>query len=223
MHVLLIFIDGVGLGENNSAVNPFARYSMPLFQKIFGGSLTRSLGKVIQSGGCLVPTDAGLGVTGLPQSASGQTTLFTGINAARVMGMHVHAFPGPRLAELIAEAGIMKRLLARGFQVTSANMYAPDYMNLVAARKRRHAATTLVVLTAGQPLRSSGICLTEKRYIRILRMKCCNYPVLKKYRLFLRSWQGNGCWSLPGSIILLYLNIFKRTGAAINRIGSRLK
>lgn len=154
MRVLLIFIDGIGLGANDPDVNPFARYGMPLFQELFGGPLTRSVGKVIHSRGCLVPIDAGLGVAGLPQSASGQTTLFTGINAARTMGMHVHAFPGPRLTEIITKCGIMKRLLARGFRVASANMYTPDYMDLVAARKRRHSATTLVTLTAGQPLRS---------------------------------------------------------------------
>lgn len=154
MKVLLVFVDGIGMGENRSDKNPFVAYPVPLLQTLFGGSPTLALGPVLSEHACLIPTDATLGVAGLPQSATGQTALFTGVNAPAVMGMHVHAFPGPKLTEIIAEHGIMKRLTSHGYRVTSANMYTPDYMTLVASRKRRHAATTLTILTAGQPLRS---------------------------------------------------------------------
>jgi hypothetical protein len=79
--------------------------------------------------------------------------LFTGINAAKAAGRHIQAFPGPQLAGLIAESGVMGRLKQKGFSVTSANMYTPNYMELVAARKRRHSATTLMILAAGERLR----------------------------------------------------------------------
>lgn len=154
MKVLLVFIDGIGLGENRSDTNPFVAYPLPLLQTLFGGPPTFALGLVLSEHACLIPTDATLGVAGLPQSATGQTALFTGVNAPAVMDMHVHAFPGPKLTEIIAGQGIMKQLVNRGCRVTSANMYTPDYMTLVASRKRRHAATTLTVLTAGQSLRS---------------------------------------------------------------------
>ena len=34
-----------------------------------------------------------LGIEGLPQSATGQTALFTGINAAQLLGRHLFGFP----------------------------------------------------------------------------------------------------------------------------------
>lgn len=154
MHVLLIFIDGLGLGDNDAAKNPFVRFPTPFLTWLYGKPLTKDLGGIYTKKACLAPLDTLLGVAGLPQSATGQTALFTGVNAPMVMGQHVHAFPGPRLTELIKEYGMMKELLTEGYKVTSANMYTPDYMELVAKRKRRHSATTLLVLTAGLPLRS---------------------------------------------------------------------
>ncbi len=152
--VLLIFIDGLGLGEENPATNPLIRIDPTFFRGLFGGPLSRERGQIINDTACLVPTDAGLGVPGLPQSATGQTAIFTGVNAPQRMGCHILGFPGPALAAIIAEHGIMKELAADSFSVTSANMYTADYMELVARRQRRHSVTTLTILGAGLPLRS---------------------------------------------------------------------
>jgi hypothetical protein len=56
----------------------------------------------------------------------------------------------------------MERLKQKGFDVTSANMYTPNYMDLVAARKRRHSATTLLILAAGERLRTLSDLLEGK-------------------------------------------------------------
>lgn len=154
MHVILIFIDGIGLGEYNRGTNPLVAYPMAFFQKLLGSPLTKEIGKVFTDRICVVPTDAVLGIEGLPQSATGQTSIFTGLNAPALMGGHVHAFPGPRLAKLIREYGIIKKLVSKGFTATSANAYTPDYMELVERRRRRHSATTLAMLFAGQALRN---------------------------------------------------------------------
>ncbi len=152
--VLLIFIDGLGLGEDDPATNPLVRFDPPFIRSLFGGPLVRNLGAILSDAACLVPTDASLGVPGLPQSATGQTAIFTGVNAPRLMDRHILGFPGPALAAVIAEHGIMRDLAADGFRVTSANMYTTDYMDLVARRQRRHSVTTLTILGAGVPLRS---------------------------------------------------------------------
>lgn len=152
--VLLIFIDGLGMGENDPAANPLVRFDPPFFRKIFGNQLVRELGLILSDEACLVPTDASMGIPGLPQSATGQTAIFTGVNAPQHMGCHILGFPGPALAEIIAAHGLLGELAADGFSVTSANMYTADYMELVAHRKRRHSVTTLAILGAGQPLRS---------------------------------------------------------------------
>lgn len=70
-----------------------------------------------------IPVDACLGVNGIPQSATGQTTLFTGINAAKLMGTHLAAFPGVRLKKLISERNILLTVKNMGFRVVFANSY----------------------------------------------------------------------------------------------------
>ncbi|WP_312563078.1 metalloenzyme [Anaerospora sp.] len=149
MKIVMLFIDGLGLGQNDAERNPLVRFSPHFFKKLFGEPLTIGLGTVYRPEVCLVPTDACLGVDGLPQSATGQTAIFTGVNAAQVMGRHIPGFPGPALAGIVQEHGIMRQLADRGYKVTSANMYSPDYQELVRQRKRRHSVTTLVIMGAG--------------------------------------------------------------------------
>ncbi|WP_312422959.1 metalloenzyme [Anaerospora hongkongensis] len=154
MKILLIFIDGMGLGRYDAASNPFVRFDPRFFKDLFGQPLTIELGRFYRPEGCLVPTDACLGVPGLPQSATGQTAIFTGVNAPQLMSRHIPGFPGPALAGIIREHGIMRRLAEQGFAVTSANMYTPGYHELVTMKKRRYSVTTLVILEAGIALRS---------------------------------------------------------------------
>jgi len=152
--VLLIFIDGFGLGQNDKAINPLVKFDPPLFRQLFGVPLTLTAAPVLTDRVCMVATDTALGVSGLPQSATGQTALFTGINAPKVMDRHIQGFPGPGLAKIIAEHSLLSELAERGLAVTSANAYSPNYMDLVAARKRRHSVTTLTMLNANLALRS---------------------------------------------------------------------
>ena len=154
MKVLFIFIDGLGLGEKDAGCNPLVRFDPPFFHCLFGGPLTEELGSCLDDNTCLVPLDASLGVAGLPQSATGQTSLFTGVNAPGELGRHVQGFPGPALSAIIKEKGILGQLAANGCKVTSANMYVPHYFDLVAKRQRRHSVTTLLTLHAGLSLRS---------------------------------------------------------------------
>ncbi|EGO62392.1 metalloenzyme [Acetonema longum] len=155
MRVLLVFIDGLGLGEANPEKNPLFRFQSSFFRT----DMPPAVGQVVcrkwqGKSYFLIPTDAALDVPGLPQSATGQTAIFTGVNAAKAVGHHVQAFPGPQLIKIITEQGILTQLRQKGFQVTSANVYTSNYLELVAQRKRRHSVTTQVILTGGLPLRS---------------------------------------------------------------------
>ncbi len=74
--VLLFFIDGLGIGTT-AAENPLYELqdiAAPL-------AIFASVEPEIIFDGVLVRTDACLEVEGRPQSASGQTTILTGINA----------------------------------------------------------------------------------------------------------------------------------------------
>jgi hypothetical protein len=88
-----------------------------------------------------------MGIPGLPQSATGQTALFTGINAARVMGRHVEGFPGPVLREIIRGHNLYDSLLSCGYSATFANAYYVDDMAEVHGW-RRQSVTTVAALKA---------------------------------------------------------------------------
>jgi 2,3-bisphosphoglycerate-independent phosphoglycerate mutase len=143
--VLMIFLDGVGIGKDDPEINPFAR----LDARIFNHFEDRK-GRMPRKGVCL-PTDACLGVEGLPQSATGQVTLFTGENAAGYLGYHLQGFPNRALKELLQAGSIFKRIREQGGQVTFANAYTPRYL-----KKKRSwiSATTAMCETAGVPLRT---------------------------------------------------------------------
>ena len=156
--VLLIFVDGVGLAPAGPD-NPLSTSSMPATARLLGGPLTsetlearRSLGDGESDGAVswtLAALDANLGVDGLPQSATGQTTLFTGRNAATAMGRHVPSFPGGRLRELIDEAGLLAAVDRLGLASTFANAFSPVYFQLLEQRKRRKSVTFCLVEAAG--------------------------------------------------------------------------
>ncbi|HKP85042.1 MAG TPA: hypothetical protein VJZ26_03025 [Blastocatellia bacterium] len=141
--VLLIFIDGVGIGTRG-AHNPLDGLDSEFFS-LFQGEDAR-----LPYGGRMAVTDARLGVEGLPQSATGQTTILTGVNAARLIGRHLHSYPSPRLKQTLAENSIYKKLMARGKSVTFANAYTRSY---VESPPRFLSATTVAAMTAGVRLR----------------------------------------------------------------------
>ena len=149
--VLLIFVDGIGLAPAQPG-NPFFDHPSPLLERLIGGRLT--IEQVGAGAECLLlAIDANLGVDGLPQSATGQTTLFTGINAARWMGRHVPAFPGPRLREVIDQHGVLAEARSRGSRVAFSNAFSPAFYTQLRQRKRRASVTVLSAWAAGLELR----------------------------------------------------------------------
>jgi hypothetical protein len=108
IRILLLFVDGMGLPPE------------PLAESVYAAFPTLA---ALLSPPCCVPLDAGLGVVGTPQSATGQTTLFTGINAALHVGRHCEGFPGPELRALIDSGNLFSRLVRAGRRCTFANAY----------------------------------------------------------------------------------------------------
>ncbi|HEY6103847.1 MAG TPA: metalloenzyme [bacterium] len=152
--VLLLFVDGIGLGPDDPEVNPFAAARTPALEGLLGARLTWTDQPLRRDGAVLVPLDATLGVPGLPQSATGQTALLTGINAAQVVGRHVTAYPTAQLRDLLAEHNLFRQVAALGGRVTLANAYTPEYFKAVEAGTLRHAAITHSAISAGLSLRT---------------------------------------------------------------------
>jgi hypothetical protein len=103
-----------------------------------------------------VALDATLGVPGLPQSATGQTTLLTGVNGAKLVGHHVSAMPGAQLVALLSERSILKCARDAGRRVTFANAFRPAFFETVArhGRPRRASASTVATWVAGARIRT---------------------------------------------------------------------
>ncbi len=147
MPVLLIFVDGLGVGTRGrhnpldalgQAAAPLAVFEDEEPQLPFGGLLAR--------------TDARLGVEGRPQSASGQTTILTGVNVAALLGQHKQGFPNERMREVLREHSLFLKLkgLGRGADVF-VNAYHPQFF---VKRPRWVAATTVAAEAAGLPFRT---------------------------------------------------------------------
>ncbi len=150
--LLIVFVDGVGL-RAAEAGNPFSDRPLPSIAALAGGPLVAGCARE-EPGRCVNEVDATLGVDGLPQSGTGQTALFTGINAAQVVGRHVPAFPGPRLKAIIESHGLLATAARAGRRVAFANAFTPAYLRDLTAGTRRASVTVHAATCAGVVLRS---------------------------------------------------------------------
>lgn len=155
MALVFIFIDGIGLGSANNS-NPFYTADTPFFSTILeGSSLCIEAADKDYRTFSLLALDATLGVEGLPQSATGQATLFTGENAPSLLGYHLHGFPNQELQELLKEKGMFKCLRERFLKATFANAFRPFiFEDLKEGFKGSYSCSTLVNYYAGLPFRS---------------------------------------------------------------------
>lgn len=146
MKVMLLFVDGLGIGAADPAVNPIVGGACPVLARFIADEA--------------VPVDACLGVSGLPQSATGQAALLTGVNAPLAMGRHIEGFPGPALQEIVREHNILRRATAAGLRATFANAYFIDAVT--AAAIRRPSVTTVAAQSTGAPLRGPADLLAGR-------------------------------------------------------------
>lgn len=151
MHFVMIFLDGFGLGREQD--NPIVAANTPHIDTLLGGHHLWGRRTIQTDNVFLAPLDASLDVSGIPQSATGQTTLWTGINAAKFLGYHLNAYPNEKLAQIIAEKSIFRQLTERGKRVMFANAFTDHYDELIASGKKRHTASTLSALAGGVRLR----------------------------------------------------------------------
>lgn len=143
---LLFFIDGLGFGRRDERANPLA--SIENIEPL--DNFTGENGAIIYDG-ILRPTDARLGVEGRPQSASGQTTILTGVNAPAFLGHHKQGFPNQILRDVIKENSIFLQLKNLKIEPNVfANAYTPQFFQ---SAPRWKSATTCACEAADLPFR----------------------------------------------------------------------
>lgn len=144
--VLLFFIDGLGIGTRGPA-NPLDDLPDAAPLAVFQNETPETF-----LDGIVVVTDPRLGIEGRPQSASGQTTILTGINAPATIGYHKQGFPNKPLLEIIGRHSIFRQLTDAGVApVTFANAYTSRFFT---ERPRWISATTAAVEAAGLRFRT---------------------------------------------------------------------
>ncbi|MCP5054128.1 MAG: hypothetical protein GY940_43575 [bacterium] len=127
--LIFIFLDGVGIGKANSR-NPFYKASaeyLPLYEN----------GCVLPDNTRIKPIDACLGTEGMPMSATGQTTMFTGTNIPALIQEHRDSFPDPIMRRIIKEKSIFSILKKNNFNCRflnafpgSSHLYTPYHVHI---------------------------------------------------------------------------------------------
>ena len=142
--VILIFVDGLGIGANDPQNNPCAQEGIRLLSN-FKDQPSQA---VQSSSGRLFSVDAILGVDGIPQSATGQATLLSGINCPEKIGRHLPGFPNEKIRAILKEHSLLKKLKENGLKPVFINAFRPLFFKLPMALKWRLSATTVATLAA---------------------------------------------------------------------------
>lgn len=164
--VLLLFLDGVGIGPDDSDHNPFLSAELPLLRSLLGGRIPTLSEPAIVHGAwrdesdsgpasrrrtgpdrpaASVPLDALLGVDGTPQSGTGQTALLTGFNAPAEFGKHFGPWVPVSLRPLVEERSLLRRAVDAGIPTVFANAYPRGWPGPRGSRR-----------VAGPPLAARG-------------------------------------------------------------------
>ena len=153
MKILFLFLDGIGLGDNEPEKNPFARANMPYLQSLLGGqTLIRETAPFEGERASLLAVDPNLGVKGLPQSATGQAVLLTGINIPAELNYHYGPKPNPEVAQYLDEKTIFAKTVKAGKKTALLNAYPSRYFEGIDSGKRLYSAIPLALTNAGLSL-----------------------------------------------------------------------
>lgn len=158
-HILMIFLDGVGIGRKDSAHNPFFNVGMKTLSRLLGGKIPHlRSARITTSFASVVPLNATLGVPGLPQSGTGQTALLTGFNAPRFVGKHFGPYPYSTLKPVIAERSIFRQLLSLGKKPYYANAFPRQFFEYIGsgAKRARLPVCTMSWLSSGCALNDAA-------------------------------------------------------------------
>jgi 2,3-bisphosphoglycerate-independent phosphoglycerate mutase len=152
--LLILFLDGVGLGDDDPEANPFMHADLPALRSLLGGRRpVRANGDLSTRHATLLPLDAQLGIPGLPQSGTGQTTILTGVNAPALLGRHYGPYPNQPLRDLLDNGSLFRQLLTAGQPVAFANAYPDRFLDRLGRGTERLSANTRAALLAGLKLR----------------------------------------------------------------------
>lgn len=158
-HVMLVFLDGVGVGSKNPKINPCFNANLSNLKKYFDGNIPSKKSNHFRNKECSYTSiNATLGVSGLPQSGTGQSALLTGVNTAKVIGKHFGPYLYSSLKSIVEERNIFKQLQNAGYQSCYANAFPKQYFDYIATHNRDAAIS--------YAWRSTGAALNDADTLR---------------------------------------------------------
>lgn len=148
--LLVLFFDGLGLGSDCKNTNPLAGARMPYLKTLLEGrgmffKSTPFVGKRAS----LLALDTQMGVPGVPQSATGQATLLTGLNLSQRLGQHYGPKPNPLIAKALHENNLFLEVRRRGGSAALLNAYPPRYFEAIHRKHRIYSAIPMALTAAG--------------------------------------------------------------------------
>lgn len=148
----MIFIDGVGIGKKDHENNPFFKFGFKTFSELFSEIPHIDKQKLRGENAFFFPVDALMDVPDIPLSGTGQTSIFCGVNAPKMIGKHFGPYPFSTLVPIIKEKNIFKEFLNRKKKVSFANAYPKVFFDYVNSGRRRLSVTTLSCILNGMRL-----------------------------------------------------------------------
>jgi hypothetical protein len=158
-HVLIFFMDGVGLGPADMATNPFVQAHMPNLDGLLGQDWfvrpegwQAGHGRRTTARASLAPTDPNLGLPGRPQSATGQAAILTGRNVPQIVGQHYGPKPNPAVAEEIRRGTLFQEVVEVGGAAALLTPYPQGFFEAIDSGKRLLSSVPLAATSAGLAL-----------------------------------------------------------------------
>jgi len=150
MHsVLMVFLDGVGIGKRDKFHNPFFKHGFKTFENLFGTIPSLENQEITNGTHYLFPTDANIDVEGLPQSGTGQASLFCGFNAAKFAGKHFGPYPFSSTIPILQKENILVYFKEKYKSSYFANAYPKAFFDYINSGRSRLSVTTLTCKLTG--------------------------------------------------------------------------
>lgn len=149
MSVFLLFIDGIGFGSTSDQ-NPFSVGTFDSLSRWSGGDpWVDTDGRVLIGKRSRVwSVDACLDIDGLPQSGTGQASLFTGVNCSHRAGKHFGPFPHSTSKEVLRKRSLFHRWIESGGSPHFMNAY-PNRFFRTESEPKRWSCTTYMSVYSG--------------------------------------------------------------------------
>jgi len=151
--VFVLFFDGLGLGPNCPNTNPLVGVHMPFLEALLEGHrLIVDSAPFVGARASLFAVDAQMGISGVPQSATGQAALLTGRNLAAELGQHYGPKPNPAIIKALHENNLFLEVRRRGGSVALLNAYPPRYFEAIRSKHRLYSAIPMAFSATGLTL-----------------------------------------------------------------------